>query len=247
MDAGPQGGVLKETIVRKLEDSGFDYWRLLDMSVSEITNITGAKQNALAVEKYKRRVPNLKLRAKIQPITSTIMRITLIIKPDFDWSDRWSRENEPFHIWVENPETQDILHNEQFILHKRSLQEESQLSFAIPLQEPRPPQYIINVCSDRWVGIKFNHEFSVSHLLLPDRQQAHTRLLDLTPMPVTALHNANYERLYKFTHFNAVQTQVFHTCFIVSLAKALTIKSSNKFREDLKQVKNTQSGRIPLN
>lgn len=43
----------------------------------------------------------------------------------------------------------------------------------------RPPQYIISVVSDRWVGVKFTHEFSVSHLLLPDRQQAPTSVLRL--------------------------------------------------------------------
>merc|ERR1719482_2713323 len=109
-------------------------------------NITGSKGTAVAVQKYIRRVPNLELKANIQPITSTIMRISLSLKPDFDWSDRWSGPSEPFYVWVENPENQDILHTEQFILHKRNLYDDAQqLSFAIPLQEPRPPQYIINV------------------------------------------------------------------------------------------------------
>jgi activating signal cointegrator complex subunit 3 len=213
LDDGPKGGVLKEQIVYKLEEAGFDYWRLLSMQKSEIVNITGAKANADAVAKYLRRVPALELNAKIQPITSTIMRITLIITPDFDWSDRWSGPMESFYVWVEDPQSQDILHSEYYTLHKRNLYDKGQLSFAIPLQEPRPPQYIINVVSDRWVGVKFQHEFAVSHLLLPDRQSAHTPLLNLTPMPVTALHNPNFQRLYRFTHFNAIQTQVFHTCY----------------------------------
>jgi len=115
-----KGGVLKEQIVQKLEEAGFDLWRLLTMQTSELTNITGAKANGQAVAKYMRRVPNLELSAKIQPITSTIMRITLIIKPDFDWSDRWSGPSEPFYVWVENPENQDILHTEYYILHKRT-------------------------------------------------------------------------------------------------------------------------------
>ncbi|CAE8647975.1 unnamed protein product, partial [Polarella glacialis] len=121
--------------------------------------------------------------------------------------------SEPFWVWVENPESQDILHSEYYILHKRNMEDSGQLSFAIPLTEPRPPQYVISVVSDRWVGVKFTHEFSVQHLLLPDRQKAHTPLLDLTPVPLTALHNPSYERLYKFTHFNAIQSQVFHTCY----------------------------------
>ena len=211
LDHGPKGGVLREEIVKKLEDAGFDYWRLQQMSESELTNITGARANGLAVATYMRRVPYIELDAKIQPITSTIMRITLILKPDFDWSDRWSGPSEPFYVWVENPESQDILHSEYYVLKKTNLYDSGQLSFAIPLQEPRPPQYIISVVSDRWVGVKFTYEFSVNHLLLPDRQKAHTPLLDLTPLPISCLHNANYERLYKHTHFNAIQTQDIHT------------------------------------
>eukprot|EP00927_Polykrikos_kofoidii_P084346 TRINITY_DN8859_c2_g1_i1.p1 TRINITY_DN8859_c2_g1~~TRINITY_DN8859_c2_g1_i1.p1 ORF type:complete len:2277 (+),score=381.93 TRINITY_DN8859_c2_g1_i1:118-6948(+) len=213
LDQGPKGGVLQEQLVHRLEVARFDHWRVLEMSVSELTNITGSKANGSAVHMYMRRVPNLKLDVKIQPITSTIMRVTVIIKPDFDWSDRWSGNSESFFVWVENPESQDILHSEYYILQKRNLYEDGQLSFAIPLDEPRPPQYVLTVVSDRWVGVKFTHEFGVKHLLLPGRQKAHTPLLDLTPMPVTSLHNPHFERLYRFTHFNAIQTQVFHTCY----------------------------------
>ena len=31
------------------------------------------------------------------------MRVTLEIKPEFEWNDRWSGPVENFHIWVENP------------------------------------------------------------------------------------------------------------------------------------------------
>eukprot|EP00913_Durusdinium_trenchii_P032476 g30405.t1 len=79
LDDGPKGGVLKEQIVKKLEDvdaqdANFDYWTIINMTVSELTNITRSKDWGKAVDKYMRRVPNLILDAKIQPITSTIMR-----------------------------------------------------------------------------------------------------------------------------------------------------------------------------
>lgn len=38
-------------------------------------------------------------------------------------------------------------------------------------------------------------------------------LLDLQPLPVTALGNREYESLYQFTHFNPIQTQIFHTLY----------------------------------
>jgi len=213
--AGPleaaKGGVLDPQVVLKLNK--YDYWRLLDMSLSEIKDVTQTPAAAKAVQRYLWRVPNLTLDAKIQPITSSIMRITLKITPNFEWSDRWSGQFEPFYVWVENPSTHDILHTEQWTLLKKQLHDTAQLSFAIPLQQPRPNQYVIKVVSDRWVNISFTHEFSVQHLLLPDQQNIHTPLLDLTPLPKTVLHNAGYEKLYKFDYFNAIQTQVFHTCY----------------------------------
>lgn len=38
-------------------------------------------------------------------------------------------------------------------------------------------------------------------------------LLDLQPLPVAALGHREYESLYKFTHFNPIQTQIFHTLY----------------------------------
>lgn len=38
-----------------------------------------------------------------------------------------------------------------------------------------------------------------------------SELLDLQPLPITALGNPEYESLYKFTHFNPIQTQIYHT------------------------------------
>lgn len=40
-----------------------------------------------------------------------------------------------------------------------------------------------------------------------------SELLDLQPLPITALGHWEYEALYKFTHFNPIQTQIFHTLY----------------------------------
>lgn len=47
-------------------------------------------------------------------------------------------------------------------------------------------------------------------------QTSHTELLDLKPLPVTALGNGTFEALYKFSHFNPIQTQVdiSFSCFL---------------------------------
>jgi activating signal cointegrator complex subunit 3 len=46
-------------------------------------------------------------------------------------------------------------------------------------------------------------------LILPNQVPPHTELLDLQPLPITALMNKEYESLFPFTHFNPIQTQTF--------------------------------------
>ena len=67
--------------------------------------------------------------------------------------------------------------------------------------------------SDRWLAAEAVCAISFQHLILPERHPPHTELLDLQPLPITALKCPQYEMLYKFTHFNPVQTQVFHTVY----------------------------------
>ncbi|MCD7466804.1 hypothetical protein HAX54_003835 [Datura stramonium] len=67
---------------------------------------------------------------------------------------------------------------------KQYIDEDHTLNFTVPIYEPLPPQYFI-------------------HKYPPP-----TELLDLQPLPVTALRNSAYEALYQdFKHFNPVQTQ----------------------------------------
>ena len=37
--------------------------------------------------------------------------------------------------------------------------------------------------------------------------------MDLDPLPITALGNPEYEALFKFKHFNPIQTQLFHCLY----------------------------------
>ncbi len=54
---------------------------------------------------------------------------------------------------------------------------------------------------------------SFKHLILPELHPPHTKLLNLHPLPLSALNNPGYEQLYKYPYFNPVQTQVFHTLY----------------------------------
>lgn len=85
--------------------------------------------------------------------------------------------------------------------------------FTIPIFEPLPAQYYVRIVSDRWLATELTHPISFQHLILPDRHPPHTDLLDLKPLPVAALDDAQLQQLYPFQYFNPIQTQLFHVLY----------------------------------
>ena len=105
-----------------------------------------------------------------------------------------------------------------------------QVVFTIPLIEPHPSQYMVYVISDRWFASTAVCPISFHHLILPERHPPHTgrlisppldvtadwlisELLDLEPLPTSALQDEKLINIYNFTHFNPIQTQIFHCLF----------------------------------
>ena len=60
--------------------------------------------------------PHVELDASVQPITRTVLRIRLTIRPEFRWNDRvHGTAMEPFWMWVEDPENNTTYHYESVI------------------------------------------------------------------------------------------------------------------------------------
>jgi len=88
--------------------------------------------------------------------------------------------------------------------------EPQELVFTIPILKPK---YFVQAISDRWLGAEAMVVISFQHLTLPELHPPHTKLLDLHPLPVSALKNSSFEQLYPFQYFNPIQTQVLHTLY----------------------------------
>jgi len=158
--------------------------------------------------------PRLELAATVQPITRSVLRVDLTVTSDFQWDEKVHGFIEPFWIFVEDNDGEQILHHEYFILKMNFAEEDHHLSFTVPVLDPLPPQYFIRMVSDRWLGAETLLPVSFRHLILPEKYPPPTELLDLQPLPVTALRTPEYEALFKgITHFNPIQTQVFTSLY----------------------------------
>ncbi|XP_076373679.1 activating signal cointegrator 1 complex subunit obelus isoform X2 [Tachypleus tridentatus] len=210
-----QFGDIGPEILSKLESKKISIDILKEMDPIEIGQMIKHVRMGKLVKACLEQIPLLTLKPIIQPITRSVLKITLEITPDFQWNDKIHGKNEAFWIWVEDPESDYIYHSEYFMLTKKQtvLKEPQNLVFTIPVYEPLPSQYLVRAISDRWLGSESTTPVSFQHLILPERHPPHTSLLDLQPLPVEALNDAKLEDLYTFSHFNSIQTQLFHTLY----------------------------------
>lgn len=159
--------------------------------------------------------PVRRLQAQVQPITRSLLRIDLSIVPDFRWDETIHGGAESFHIIVEDVDGELVLFHDTFILRQRYAESEHNVSITVPMFEPVPPNYYISVISDRWLHAETRLPVPFKHLILPEKFPPPTPLLDLQALPLSALHNKEFESLYSSTiqTFNKIQTQVFQALY----------------------------------
>ncbi|XP_065878645.1 DExH-box ATP-dependent RNA helicase DExH14 isoform X2 [Euphorbia lathyris] len=205
---------LSSEILRKLEERGADLDRLQEMEEKDIGALIRYPHGGKLVKQYLGYFPWIQLSATISPITRTVLKVDLLITPDFIWKDRFHGVAQRWWILVEDSENDHIYHSELFTLTKRTARGQPQkLTFTVPIFEPHPPQYYIRAVSDTWLHAEAFYTISFHNLALPEARTTHTELLDLKPLPVSSLGNNSYEALYRFSHFNPIQTQTFHVLY----------------------------------
>ncbi|ESO10442.1 hypothetical protein HELRODRAFT_183600 [Helobdella robusta] len=182
---------MPEDVIKKLEKKNFPWERFYDLNPHEIGELIRMPKIGKTVHKYILQLPKLDLSVHVQPITRSMLRVELTVTPDFKWDDKVHDQSEAFWIIVEDVDGQLILHHEYFLLKAKFCTDEHLIKFFVPVFEPLPPQYFIK------------------------KYPPPTELLDLQPLPVSALRNRSFEALYQdqFKFFNPIQTQVFNALY----------------------------------
>ncbi|KAH7317566.1 Sec63 Brl domain-containing protein [Rhexocercosporidium sp. MPI-PUGE-AT-0058] len=188
---------------------------LRDMDAAEIGAMVHNHGAGKTISKILDNFPTISVESEIAPLNRDVLRIRLFLSPDFRWNDKYHGTSESYWIWVENSETSEIYHHEMFILSRKKLYDDHELNFTIPLSDPLPTQIYVRAVSDRWLGAETVHPISFQHLIRPDTESVYTDLLNLQPLPISALKNPALEQIYgqRFQYFNPMQTQIFHCLY----------------------------------
>ncbi|KAF2155922.1 Sec63-domain-containing protein [Myriangium duriaei CBS 260.36] len=206
-----------QDIIRKVEKTDVPWSSYFDLDPPRMGELLGmpraGRQVCALVEKF----PRLDVQAQAQPLTRSMLHIELTITPRFVWDDNLHARAESFWILVEDCDGEEILFHDQFFLRKEyaiSEMNEHLVEFTVPITEPMPPNYFVTVLSDRWMHSEARLAVSFQKLILPEKFPAHTPLLDLQPLPVSALKRQDFADLYpKWETFNKIQTQVFNSLY----------------------------------
>ncbi|CAK9111167.1 unnamed protein product [Durusdinium trenchii] len=140
---------LAEDILRKVEKKDFAWERYYDLSSSEIGELIRFPKMGKTIHKLVHQFPKLDLSAYVQPITRSCLMVELTITPDFQWDPKVHGRAEPFWVFVEDVNGEQILHQEMFVLQERGAEEEHTLNFTVPITEPLPPQQLGTARSGR--------------------------------------------------------------------------------------------------
>ncbi|KAF1808060.1 DEAD/DEAH box helicase domain-containing protein [Eremomyces bilateralis CBS 781.70] len=204
-------------IIQKSERIDVPWTNYFDLDPPRMGELLGMPRAGRTVCSLVQKFPRLEIEAQVQPMTRTVLRVQLSLRPNFEWDDDVHGLAELFWVLVEDCDGEDILFHDQFLLRKDYATADTNehiMEFTVPIAEPLPPNYFISVISDRWMHAETRIVVSFQQLQLPAKFPSHTQLLDLQPLPVAALKRPDYQKLYAhWGRFNKIQTQVFNALF----------------------------------
>lgn len=187
---------------------------LLDMQPKEVGELARWSKNGSKIQSLVRMLPNIDIQCNVQPVTSNVLRFQMTFTPIFEWHGRWHGGAQSFWMWVENGESGKIYHYENILLSRRTFPEPVNIEVLLPAFSPMPNHYIIRVASDYWVSCELMHSVPLTSLNMPTESTPWTDLLNLTPLPTSAVQDPQYVQLYsKIETFNPIQTQLFHVLY----------------------------------
>lgn len=225
---------VSDEVLRRIERKDVDFDRYYDLTAAEVGELLRDPRLGRTVHRLVHALPHMELEVvRVQPITRSMLRIEISLTPDFRYDNNLHGFGEAFWVWVEDADSQRLLHVEPFYLRGYlSGEDEHVLSFVVPITSPVPPQYFVRCVSDRWIGPDTVLPVSFRDLILPKKFLPHTELLELQPLSVRAEFTAaavgkdseseifvesllGLRRMFekRFLSFNRIQTQSFRCLF----------------------------------
>ncbi|KAL0206484.1 hypothetical protein P9112_001791 [Eukaryota sp. TZLM1-RC] len=202
---------IPKEIVYRLDQSNFDIADLFDMTDEEIAGLCRTKGAVKSIRNALNQLPYLQLTTKLLPLTNSVAKFTVSYSINFDWS-RVHGNSQNYWLLVESETTNELLYSEYLTVKRQQLNNLIDCTFVIPISDPRPTHVTTRLISDSFLGVESHHILPLVDVVFPSSESHYTTLLPLVPLKVSVLPQ-KFRKLFKFSHFNPIQTQIFHTAY----------------------------------
>ncbi|EIW72173.1 hypothetical protein TREMEDRAFT_70643 [Tremella mesenterica DSM 1558] len=183
---------------------------LRSMSAREIGDMIKLNEaNGRAVLDAAWALPTVETSYSLRPLAHDLLKIQVIVRPNFRWNARLSATAEPFYVWIEDSTGLEMLQWRSIKLRPSTTSLE--LEFIIPFTDDLPESITIVSTSDRWFGSDSQVVVPLIDLVMPTPVDEPTPVLDVPFLQISCLDDYNLEHAYRsyMTTLTSIQTQAF--------------------------------------
>ncbi|KAF9263522.1 Sec63-domain-containing protein [Marasmius fiardii PR-910] len=189
-----------------------DEWtpsQLAIMSAEELGKLIHLNvQHGQALLNAAKQVPWVTVTYDLRPLGHDILKITVHVKKDFNWSNKVHGLAEPFWLWIEDHDGLDILQFTHTLFKPTT--DTLHIDFVIPIiHDDPPPSVTVRFVSDRWIGAEQELIIPLNTLKMPRKPDSHTPLLDLPLLPLSVVRDTAVDAIFgnRIHNFNSLQSQ----------------------------------------
>lgn len=175
---------LGREVIQRIERKDYPFERYFDLTISELGELLKDPKLGKSVHRFIHMLPRLEMDVRMRPLSRSVVEVELSLFPDFHYNRKIHGGGELFWIWVEDCDSEHLLHIEPFFLKASLASEEHILHIHLPISTPSPPHYFVQCRSDRWIVPENVVPISFQNLLLPEKFSPPTKLLNVHPLKV---------------------------------------------------------------
>ncbi|OAV93943.1 hypothetical protein PTTG_08603 [Puccinia triticina 1-1 BBBD Race 1] len=210
---------LSDQLIHDLDDRAGDLEveDLAEMTAPEIASVCRLNDRLGGVIlRAARQFPRLSIEHTLQPLTQSLLRVRVHARQEFDWSAKIHGQGEPFWVWIEDGDQQEILRITRIYLRQSA--PDFDLDFILSFSNssgPLPKELCLRVISDRWIGSDSFKEVPLKDVQLCPIPPQPTPLLELPLLLTSRLARLNeHPQLAGLSNqLSSIETQCFHTLF----------------------------------
>lgn len=204
---------LKREVLYNLQQWADEYSvaELAAMSAAELGQLVRLnEQHGGAIRDAATQFPTVRLTYKLRPLGSNVLKISVRVAKEFNWSSRVHGASEPFWLWIEDNEGINILQMSHLVFRQSTDALDVDYVISIP-ESQRPPSATIRFVSDKWMGAEDEIDIPLDDLVMPSASGSHAPRLDIPFLPISVLHNpAAQTQLSRRIHsLNALQSHAY--------------------------------------